>query len=107
MHWNKHILFTEKFRFPQQAVCERNIARYTQKAQKKEINLNEELTDLTYILTQKRQYDLGKAENIFLALILQSTEVLRLVFILNLYLVRLRNILKFAKIDHSIIYSDE
>lgn len=95
------------FLFLYEAVCERNIARYPQKAQKEDMNLNKELTDLTYILIQKRQYDLGKAEDIFLALILQSIKILRLVLILNLYLVQLRNILKFYKTDRTLIYSDE
>lgn len=71
------------------------------------MNLNRELTDLTYIPTQKRQHDLGKAEDIFLALILQSTKVLRLVFTLHLYLVQLSNILKFDKTHDSLIYSAE
>lgn len=46
---------------------------------------------------------MGKAEEVFHALILQPTEILRLVFILNLHLVQLRNLLKFDKTDHSLI----
>lgn len=93
-----HFIYREVFFFYRRnRFCERNIARYPHKAQKENMNLNKELNDLIYILIQKRQYYLWKAEDILPALILQSTELLGVVFILNLYLVQLRNILNFDK----------